>query len=276
MSVHPETHSAPHPREHVDQPAGESARVRVHADEVRASEAGRDPRDERIAQLERDMHALSHSIRSPLVALKGFAGLLEEEARDALDDNGRHFLGRISEAGRRIEWRLNDLGALLAVSERPGPRSWVDLLPLLDDLAAELKPAFDRTGARLVRPVEAPLVWCDRAQLRTALLHLLGNALQHGVTDAHPDVHVRAQQSDEATEISVIDGGVGMDAALCARAFDLFDCAGERRRCFGEGRESTGVGLALVRRVAMAHGGMAWIESEPGNGVRATISLPHP
>ena len=235
-----------------------------------------DPRDRRIADLERDLHALSHSIRSPLVALKGFAGLLEEEAGDTLGDNGRHFLGRISEAGRRIEWRLNDLGTLLAIRDDPTTRTWVDLEPVLDDLGAVLKPVLERADARLIRPYDAPPIWCDQAQLRTALLHLIGNALQHAVSDANPDIHVRVRRGDEASEITVLDSGPGMEAPVAERAFSLFECAGERRRSFEDGRESTGLGLALVRRIAEAHSGRAWIKNEPGEGLRVVLSLPHP
>lgn len=230
--------------------------------------------DDRIRELEADLQSLSHSIRSPLVALKGFANLLEDEASDQLGENGRHFLGRISEAGRRIEWRLNDLGQLLAVCASRIAPAWIDPLPVLDGLCAELKPTIEARRARIARPRESAMIWCDRTLLRTALLHLIGNALQHAAADRDPEILVDIRSGDAFAEISVADQGPGMGAELQARAFELFTCWGERRRVFEQGRESTGLGLALVRRIAQVHGGSVHIESEPGAGVRAVLRLP--
>lgn len=235
-----------------------------------------DPRDERITELEADLESLSHSIRSPLVALKGFAGLLEEEAGGKLGENGLHFLGRVKEAGQRIEWRLDDLGRLLEIGDGAFARQWVDPGPVLDSIGSELKELIEARDAHLVRPEDAPSIWCDRSQLRLALVHLIGNALQHGVTEKAREIRIQLASVGHATEISVADDGPGIDASLRAHAFDLFACAGERRRIFESGRESTGLGLTLARRIARAHGGSARIESTPGQGVRVTLSFPRP
>jgi signal transduction histidine kinase len=234
------------------------------------------PRDRRIAELEADLHSLSHSIRSPLVALKGFTGLLEDEAREQLGENGRHFLGRISEAGQRIEWRLSDVGVLLSISESPITPTWIDLDHVLEDLLADLKSIFEAKGAALIRPSDTEMIWCERSQLRMALLHMVGNALQHAASDVHPTIRVEVRRDEETTEILVIDYGPGIEAGLIPRAFELFTCAGNRCREFEQGRESTGLGLALVRRIAEAHGGSARIESNLGEGVRVILALPHP
>jgi len=256
--------SGSHPADRAEHPLADPLQAATVLDDV----------DRRIRELEADLHALSHSIRSPLVALKGFASLLDEEARDQLGENGRHFLGRISEAGRRIEWRLNDVGQLLAVSPTRVVRAWIDPATVLDDLSAALKPIIEERGARLSRPHESEMLWCDRSLLRTALLHLVGNALQHAASDSQPEIVVRIRRADAYAELSVIDHGPGLDAEQQTRAFELFACWGDRRRVFEHGRESTGLGLALVRRIAQAHGGSAHIESEPGAGVSAVIRLP--
>jgi len=228
-----------------------------------------------LAGLERDVHALSHSIRSPLVAVKGFAGLLEEELGEQLDDSGRHFLGRIQEAGRRMEWQLNDLNQLLALYEQAPSANWCDPVPVIESLASEFKPALDEAGMRILVSLDVPLVYCDRAQLALALRHLIGNALQHGAPSEprHVEVHVARSESD--TRVTVTDSGPGMDEALARRAFEAFDRSGERHRCFDGGRESSGVGLGLVRRIAEAHGGDAAIESDPGRGTRVVMTFPH-
>ncbi len=230
---------------------------------------------ERIAELERDLHALSHTIRSPLVALKGFAGLLEEEAAGQLGDNGRHFLGRISEAGRRIELRLNDLAQLMTIAEQAPAAGWVDPVSIVEALAGEFKPALDDTGMRILVSQEPPLVYCDRAQLELALRHLIGNALQHGAPSEPRHVEIHIHRDDAGTHVSVTDSGPGMEPSVEQRAFDPFDCAGDRQRRFDDARESSGIGLALVERIAIAHGGTVRIETEPGRGTTVVINFPH-
>jgi len=229
----------------------------------------------RIADLERDIHALSHSIRSPLVALKGFAGLLQEELAEGLGDNGRHFLGRISEAGRRIEARLNDLAQLHAATEKPPSRTWIDPAPLVEALAAEFKPTLDETGMRILLSQDLPLVHCEPRLLELALRHLIGNALQHGTPSEPRHVEISIERLESETRVAVKDGGPGMDEALAQRAFEPFDSAGSRIRRFDDGRESSGIGLALVKRIAEAHGGRALLETAPGRGTRVVVTLPH-
>jgi two-component system OmpR family sensor kinase len=229
----------------------------------------------RIAEVERDLHALSHAIRSPLVALKGFAGLLRDEISDSASENGIHFLSRIVEAGRRIEHRLDDLGQLLDVSEQNPNRSWVDPRPLIEALAAEFKPALDESGMRILLSHDTPLIHCDRSQLETALTHLIGNALQHASPSEPRHVQIRIERDDTHTRVLVIDSGPGMDEALARRAFEPFDCAGDRRRRFDDDRESSGIGLALVGRIAAAHGGAASIDTTPGGGTTVVMTFPH-
>ena len=232
--------------------------------------------DTRADELERDLHALCHDLRSPLVALQGFARLLEEDHAANLPEDGQRFVNRIQEAGRRIEWRLNDIEALTKVSEEPRTPSWIDPRPEFEMLAAEIKPALDAVAAELRLPVEPPLIHCDRAQLRILLIHLCGNALQFAAPGAAPKIQIEVREQSDACELVVVDDGPGMSADLRARAFELFHACGDRNRRIGPTRESSGLGLALVDRIARGHGGCAWIENGPTGGTAVHVRLPHP
>lgn len=229
----------------------------------------------RTEELEASLHAISHSIRSPLVALKGFTSLLAGELGAESGAKSHHFLARIDEAERRIEWRLDDLGELVALNEQVPIRSWTDPASLVDALGAEFKPALDETGMRILASRDAPFIHCDRGLLETALRHLIGNALQHGVPSEPRHVQIEIERFETETVVSVLDHGPGMDEGQRRRAFEPFDAAGARTRRFDDGRESTGIGLSLVRRIARAHGGEARITSEPGRGTRVVMTFPH-
>jgi signal transduction histidine kinase len=242
----------------------------------RAPQARGDAAEERCGtELERDVRAFSHGIRSPLVALKGFAGLLDEECGDRLGESGRHFLKRIDEASRRIEWRLNDFAQLRSIHDEGPSRGWIDPSPLIEALATAFKAALDETGMRILMSNDPPLVYCDQAELEVALTHLVGNALQHGVPSEPRHVQIHITRDETATRLCVCDDGPGMDESIARRAFEPFESAGDRRRRFDDGRESTGIGLALARRIAEAHGGTARLETGPGEGTRVFLTFPH-
>ena len=263
-------------REHAEAASADGAPLRPADLSLEQTRRRLETREQRLAELERDVRALSHGIRSPLVALKGFSGLLAEEHAEALGESGRHFLQRIEEASRRIESRLNDFAQLLAIDEESPSRSWTDPTPLIESLASSFKGALDEAGMRILMSNDPPLVYCDQRQLEVALTHLIGNALQHGVPAEPRHVQIRITGDDAATTISVTDDGPGMEEAMAERAFEPFDAAGEQRRRFDDGRESTGIGLALVRRIADAHGGEARFETAPGRGMTVTLTFPHP
>ena len=68
------------------------------------------------------------------------------------------------------------------------------------------------------------------------------------------------------------DSGRGVDAEDHERIFEVFQSLGPRR----DGARGTGIGLAIVRKIAETHGGRAWVESQPGQGAVFHITLPRP
>ncbi len=92
---------------------------------------------------------------------------------------GRHFLDRIEQAGRNMERLLHDMLELSRIEETPHCAVHVNPIPVLDQLAAELKIRLDEAGIDLHLPVEAPIVVCDRTRLYPLFSNLIGNAVCH-------------------------------------------------------------------------------------------------
>jgi signal transduction histidine kinase len=111
-------------------------------------------------------------------------------------------------------------------------------------------------------PEEPPLLWCDRTQLYQVLSNLVGNALDHMGPSNRPFIEVEISERDGFQELVVRDHGRGIDPADHERIFEIFQTRGIPRG----GKRGTGIGLAVVRKIAEAHGGTAWVESEPGKG----------
>lgn len=223
------------------------------------------------AELEHYVHTVSHDLRSPLVALLGFTRLLREDYGSQLDERGRHFVERIEQAGRTMESLTHDLLELSRIGARHDRKALVDPLRVIQVVHSELKARFEEAGVRLVLPESPPLVLCDRTRLYQVFSNLVGNALDHMGTVAVPEIRIAVEERADGHLISVQDNGRGIEPAHQERIFEIFQSLGPPRR---DGRRGTGVGLAIVRKIAETHGGRVWVESEPGCGARFCLLLP--
>ena len=110
-----------------------------------------------------------------------------------------------------------------------------------------------------------PAVMADRRLLERAVVNLLENALQAVGEDGAIRVRLRSAEAGRRAEIEIEDTGAGIDAAVKDRLFEPF---------FSTKTSGSGLGLALVKRIAEDHGGGVSLEPAPGRGTRAVLWLP--
>ncbi len=221
-------------------------------------------------ELEHYVHTVSHDLRTPLVSLLGFARLLREDYAALLGDKGRHFVERIEQAGRRMEALTKDLLELSSIGDRSERRALVDPKRVLMNVQEELRSRLQEHGTALVVPENPPLVLCDRTRLYQVFANLVGNALDHMGEVESPRIVVEVKERPDGHLISVSDNGAGIHPDHHERIFKIFQSLGTRR----DGRRGTGVGLAIVRKIAETHGGRVWVESEPERGATFHFLLP--
>jgi PAS domain S-box-containing protein len=219
------------------------------------------------AELEHYVNAVSHDLRSPLVALLGFSRLLREDFGQELGDKGQHFLRRIEEAGRTMEALLHDLLELSRIGKTDPHRLPVDPREVLLQLEAELKPRLEVAGITLRVSPDLAILDCDRTQLYQILSNLVGNAINHMGPRPGARIDVEVTAIEGHRRIAVRDNGRGISPADQEHIFELFHTLS------GKG---TGIGLAIVKRIAEAHGGHAWVESAPDEGTTFYVTLANP
>jgi protein-histidine pros-kinase len=235
-----------------------TARQRAEADLTRTNE-----------ELEHCVTSLAHDLRSPLVALLGFSRLLRQEYETLLDATGRHFIDRIEQAGRTMESLVHDLLELSRIGRSGEHLAMVDPRGVLAQLKAELKPRLDDAGIELVlQESPPPLVFCDRTRLYQLLSNLIGNAIDHMGEPESPRIEVAVFDDEEGHHITVRDNGRGIAPDQIGRVFEPFHSHPRG------GRRGTGMGLAIVKRIAEKRGGRAWVESAPGEGAAFHVVLP--
>ena len=103
-----------------------------------------------------------------------------------------------------------------------------------------------------------------------AAFDMLGNALDHMGSVERPVVRVDVKTLPDSYQITVSDNGKGIDPAHHDRIFEIFQSLGS---CT-DGRRGTGIGLAIVKKIAETHGGRVWVESDLGKGSRFHLTLP--
>ena len=222
------------------------------------------------ASLDSYVHSVSHDLRSPLVSLLGFTRLLREDYAGVLDETGRHFTDRIEQAGLTMESLIDDLLELSRIGTVSEQCTLVDPRGVLLQLQAELKLRLDEFGVKLEFPDSPPLVLYDRTRLYQLFSNLVGNAIQHMGPCSDRRIEIDIETLEDEHVISVTDHGRGIPTSDQSRIFEIFHTVGPGAANGG----STGIGLAIVRKIAQTHGGRAWVESEPGRGARFSVSLP--
>jgi PAS domain S-box-containing protein len=222
------------------------------------------------AQLEHYVDAVSHDLRSPLVSLLGFSRLLREDYGARIDEKGRHFLDRIEQAGRTMENLIHDLLELSRIGRTEAAKSLIDPRSVLAPLYAEVKPRLDRQGTSLELPENPPLLMCNRTRLYQLFSNLVGNALDHMGSGEQPAIRVEVRSLQDGHQITVSDNGKGIDPTHHDRIFEIFQSLGPRK----DGRRGTGIGLAIVKKIAETHGGRVWVDSRPDQGASFHLTLP--
>lgn len=222
------------------------------------------------AELEHCVHSLAHDLRSPLVALLGFSRLLRQDYGEQLDDTGLHFIDRIEQAGRTMEELIHDLLEFSRIGQGGERRSMVDPRIVLLQIAAEMKPRLEAVNIELEFPNHPPLIYCDRTRLYQVFSNLVGNAIDHMGPCENRVISVEVWNEPGGHRIAVRDRGRGIEPADQERIFEVFQSL---RPC-SDGRRGSGIGLAIVKKIAETHGGRIWVESESGRGATFHLYFP--
>ncbi|HEY4564337.1 MAG TPA: ATP-binding protein [Thermoanaerobaculia bacterium] len=227
----------------------------------------------RVADMRRDFVAnVSHELKTPLAAIRGYAETLRDGALDE-PPTARRFTDRILSQCRRLQELLDDL---LILSRLEGLDAALDREPV--DLEAVARRAVElltpsarekRVEIELQEEEEVPAVQGDAVNLERLLLNLLDNAIKYNRPDGKITVRVGRYGSDALLEVS--DTGIGIPAESIPRIFERFYRV-DKGRAREEG--GTGLGLAIVKHIAQAHGGQVDVESRMGRGSTFRVRLP--
>ena len=225
-------------------------------------------RDLEIANndLETFNSTVSHDLRNPLIAIQGFSGRMAERLMEAPDKKCGDYVNIIRTNAERMEQLIDDLLSYSRLGKQALQHRVIPMQDLVNTVLGELTALFPG-GVLTVSPL--PDALGDEHMVRQVVVNLLANALKFSGRREKRVIEVAGRREEEMNVYSVRDNGVGFDMAYGEKMFEIF------QRLHGpEEFEGTGIGLAIVKRIVMLHGGRVWAEGEPDRGATFYFTLP--
>jgi signal transduction histidine kinase len=230
-------------------------------------------RAQRLAKQQMEfVAAVSHELRTPLAVIRSAAeNLADGVVHD--DDRIRRYGELMSAEGRRLTEMVEQILELAGIQS--GKRGFalrsVPIAPLLHDIVSASSTLIDRAGLKVEfdLPDTVPAVLGDEAALRRAFQNLIDNAIKYGASGGW--IKIGAQRIGSEVVVSVADGGIGIAPEDHTRIFEPFYRTAD---VVAAQMHGAGLGLSLVERIVVSHGGRVAVKSALGAGSEFIVRLP--
>ncbi len=222
---------------------------------------------EKNREMEQFVYTASHDLKSPIVTILGYMRHLHEDLEAGRYEELPDYAMRVRRAAERMRTSVDDLLDFSRVGRASFNPEHIHLETFVRELVEGFGARLEERGIEVTTDLMLETAWFDPGHLTHLLQNLLENAIQYGCTGATKRIEVLAQSaSDGSIEIRVRDHGEGIPVQHRERVFGLF-------QRLSSDKAGTGVGLAIVRRIAQRNGGSATIEDTPGGGVTVLLRL---
>jgi two-component system phosphate regulon sensor histidine kinase PhoR len=225
-----------------------------------------------IEQLQRDFVSIvSHELRAPLTAIKGFAKTLVMKDEELTPATRREFLSTVNEQAERLARLVDDLLQVSRIDAKRVRIEWseVDVDETLHDLVGQFHSKWGSRRLILDTARGLPRLKADRSKLEEILINLIDNAIKY--SPEWTPVRVTARVTGDEIEVAIADRGFGIAPEDAAQLFQKFQrISTPATRDIG----GSGLGLYIVKGLVEAHGGRVWVESVPGAGSTFAFTMP--
>lgn len=220
------------------------------------------------AELEQFTYSVSHDLKTPLITIMGFLGIMKNAVatghRDEVDDA----ISRISAAAGSMAKLLDDMLELSRIGRVVNPSEHVPFSLIVEEAIQRVASQIAEAGVTVRVEPDLPTVYGDRGRLVEVIQNLVDNAVKYSCDCPEACIHIGVRREGEQAILYVRDNGIGIDRRYHDRIFELF-------RQLDQKSIGTGIGLALVKRIVEEHNGRIWVESDgPGTGSTFCFTIP--
>lgn len=222
---------------------------------------------ERTAELEAFSYSISHDLRAPLRAMGGFARMIQEDFGAGFPPEANRHLERIHANAMKMGLLIDGLLDFSRLSRQPLTKRRISPAAVVNRVLEELQ---SETEGRNVKIIVGNLPPCqaDATLLHQVFMNLISNALKYSRRRDPATIAIGSREENGRCVYFVKDNGAGFEMEYAHNLFGVF-----QRLHRADQFEGTGVGLAIVRRIILRHGGRIWAEAEPENGATFHFTL---
>ncbi len=222
-------------------------------------------REAELARSNKDLQQFafiaSHDLREPLRKIQSFGEILTADYAESLPDDARAFLGYMTNGADRMERLIDELLQFSKAGRSDEALEDVDLAAVVSEAMDNLLVPITESEAVLTIG-DLPTVRGRHGDLVRIFQNLIGNSIKYCDPKRVPEISVLADEgTKDAVRIRIADNGPGIDAANTETVFEPFKRLGSKGNVAG-----TGMGLAIVRKLAVGLGGKVWVESTGSSG----------
>ena len=217
-------------------------------------------------ELESFSYSVSHDLRAPLRAIHGYSQILLEDYKTKLDEEGNRILNRVMFNAKKMGLLIDDLLEFSRLGKIPLNKTTIDMNRIVKDVIVELSQSNKYHLNITVGELGTAIA--DEVTIQLVFQNLLLNATKYSSKKENPSVEVGVTETDKGTTYFVKDNGAGFDMTYYDKLFGVF-----QRFHRQEEFEGTGVGLAIVQKIILKHGGQVWAESIVNEGATFYFTL---
>jgi PAS domain S-box-containing protein len=208
-------------------------------------------------ELDEFAYVVSHDLKAPLHAISNLTEWIEDDMKGKFSDETSSNFNIIKSRVSRMEDLINGLLEFARANHKRGEKSSVNLNEYINEV---IEFCSIPANCSIAIPSNLPVLYGDKIKFQQIFANLIGNAIKYNDKE-EINIILSAEERENEWMISLRDNGPGIDARFHEKIFVIFQTLNPRDTV-----ESTGVGLAIVKKIIEEEGGSIWVESEPGKG----------
>lgn len=213
-------------------------------------------------ELQEYAHIVSHDLKSPLRSIDALVNWIKEDNKEKLDDTSIQNFNLIETTLEKMEQLISDVLMYSSVGDESLEKQKVDLDALIKDLKNILFVP-DHVTISILQPL--PKIEGEKVKLQQLFQNLISNAIKFIDKDVGL-VEIDVKDNGTHYQFSVKDNGIGIEEKFHEKIFKIF-------HSLNKSKDSTGIGLSIVKKIVDLHQGQIWLESKPNIGTTFFFTL---
>jgi signal transduction histidine kinase len=210
--------------------------------------------ERRNAELDKFAYVVSHDLKAPVRGIHNVIKWIEEDLGNELSPEMKKYLEIIPQRTKRMEDLINGLLDYARIREKTFPER-TDVNEMVKEIVETVVPRSFK-----VKMKNLPVIVTERLKLEQVFTNLISNSVKY-ISHENGEISISGREMDDHYEFSVKDNGIGIEPEYHERIFEIFQTLRERNE-----KESTGIGLAIIKKILDERHGTIRVDSQLGMG----------